>query len=164
MCEVTVMLEATVGSALKPGPEPVVPDPDRGGRRVLDGCPVAEGFVQYTLDEDGQPLDAVVLMDEPALPGREVRARPVAVLYALCDGQPTEVVVCVDTADPRFVGMAGLEDLRAWHADQRSLAQLLGRLGPDRDWAPLRWEGPDAAEEFVFRAQRSYQRMTGCPE
>lgn len=40
------------------------------------------GFVPFTLAEDGDPIDVLVLMDEPCVPGTFVRARLVGALLA----------------------------------------------------------------------------------
>jgi inorganic pyrophosphatase len=44
------------------------------------------GFVPSTRGEDGDPIDALLLMDEPAHPGTLIRCRPVGVI----EGEQTE--------------------------------------------------------------------------
>ena len=44
------------------------------------------GFVPSTKGEDGDPLDALLLMDEPAHPGTLMRCRPVGII----EGEQTE--------------------------------------------------------------------------
>jgi inorganic pyrophosphatase len=41
------------------------------------GYPTDYGFIENTLGEDGDPLDALVLLPEPLFPGCLVEARPV---------------------------------------------------------------------------------------
>ena len=43
--------------------------------------PLDYGFIPDTLAEDGDPLDAMVMLDEPTFPGCYVLARPVAVFW-----------------------------------------------------------------------------------
>jgi inorganic pyrophosphatase len=43
--------------------------------------PLDYGFIEGTLAEDGDPLDALVMLDEPTFPGCRVLARPVAVFW-----------------------------------------------------------------------------------
>ena len=43
--------------------------------------PTDYGFVPGTLAEDGDPLDALVLLDEATFPGCHIMARPVAVFF-----------------------------------------------------------------------------------
>ena len=39
------------------------------------------GYIEDTLGEDGDPLDALVLLDEPTWPGCLVRARPIGMFH-----------------------------------------------------------------------------------
>jgi inorganic pyrophosphatase len=45
---------------------------------ILFGRP-PDGFIPDTLAEDGDPLDALVLLDEPTFPGCLMLARPAGV-------------------------------------------------------------------------------------
>src|SRR4051794_22475919 len=47
------------------------------------GFPFDFGFVPSTKGEDGDPLDVLILMDEPAFPGVLVRARLIGVIEAM---------------------------------------------------------------------------------
>jgi inorganic pyrophosphatase len=73
------------------------------------------GFVPATLAEDGDPLDALVLMDEPAFPGCLVRVRVLGVIRAhqFADGRTER--------NDRLVTVAGESRL---HADVRELRDL----------------------------------------
>ncbi len=42
--------------------------------------PADYGYIEDTLGQDGDPLDALVLLEEPTFPGCLVRSRPVAML------------------------------------------------------------------------------------
>ena len=50
--------------------------------------PADYGFIDHTLGEDGDPLDAMVIMEEPTFPGCRVRARPVGVFWMEDDAGP----------------------------------------------------------------------------
>src|ERR1700728_5012616 len=43
--------------------------------------PLDYGFIPDTLAEDADPLDAMVMLDEPTFPGCRVLTRPVAVVW-----------------------------------------------------------------------------------
>jgi Inorganic pyrophosphatase len=82
--DVDVVIEIPQGSRNKYEFDPAA------GRIRLDrmpftstGYPEDYGFVPQTVAEDGDPLDALVLLDEPTFPGCEVRARVVAVFWML---------------------------------------------------------------------------------
>lgn len=61
--------------------------------------PYDYGYIPDTLCEDGDPLDALVLIDEPLFPGVVVPARPIGVLYMVDDGEADEKLICVPQDD-----------------------------------------------------------------
>lgn len=76
------------------------------GRLTLDRVngttstyPADYGYVPGTLCEDGDPLDALLLIDEPVVHGAVVPARPIGVLYMIDDGEGDEKLICVPTDD-----------------------------------------------------------------
>ena len=50
--------------------------------------PADYGFLPDTLGEDGDPLDALVLLDEPTFPGCRVRVRAVGVFWMRDEAGP----------------------------------------------------------------------------
>ncbi len=50
--------------------------------------PADYGFIPDTLSEDSDPLDALVLLDDPTFPGCWVAARPVGVFWMTDDAGP----------------------------------------------------------------------------
>jgi inorganic pyrophosphatase len=76
------------------------------GRLTLDRVngttatyPADYGYVPGTLCEDGDPLDALLIIDEPVVHGAVVPSRPVGVLYMIDDGEGDEKLVCVPVKD-----------------------------------------------------------------
>jgi inorganic pyrophosphatase len=76
------------------------------GRLTLDrvngttaGYPADYGYIPGTLCEDGDPLDALLIIDEPVVHGAVVPARPIGVLYMIDDGEGDEKLVCVPVKD-----------------------------------------------------------------
>ena len=61
------------------------------GRRFPRGAryPADYGFMPWTLAEDQNPLEVVVITDEPSFPGRQLWCRAIAVLWRTDDkGRP----------------------------------------------------------------------------
>ena len=73
--------------------------------------PADYGFVPDTLSEDGDPLDAMVLLDEPTFPGCWVAARPVGVFWMSDDAGPDAKILCVPAGDPRYEHVTDIGDL-----------------------------------------------------
>src|ERR1700754_403398 len=73
--------------------------------------PADYGFVPDTLAEDGDPLDAMVLLDAPTFPGCQIRVRPVAVFWMRDEKGPDAKVLCVPAGDQRYDHITDLADL-----------------------------------------------------
>jgi inorganic pyrophosphatase len=73
--------------------------------------PTEYGFFPDTLAEDGDPLDALLLLGEPTVPGCHVRARPVAVLEMTDEKGRDLKVLCVPAGDPRWEHLQDLDDV-----------------------------------------------------
>ncbi len=63
--------------------------------------PADYGFVPDTLGEDGDPLDALVLVLEPTFPGCLIRSRPVGMFRMRDEKGGDNKVLCVPAGDPR---------------------------------------------------------------
>jgi inorganic pyrophosphatase len=75
--------------------------------------PTDYGFIDGTLGEDGDPLDALVLVAEPTFPGCEVEARPVAVFRMRDDKGIDHKVLCVPVSDPLWSPIESLGQVPA---------------------------------------------------
>lgn len=75
--------------------------------------PADYGFIPETLAEDGDPLDALVVLDDPTFPGCVVTARPVGVLWMEDDAGPDAKILCVLAGDPRWQHVVELHELPA---------------------------------------------------
>ena len=70
--------------------------------------PTDYGYIPGTLGGDGDPLDILVLVDDPIIPGCVLRARPVGVLITADEKGMDEKVLAVPMDDPRFAQMVDL--------------------------------------------------------
>lgn len=61
--------------------------------------PVNYGFIPQTLDEDGDALDTLVITDEPLPMGVVVKAKVIAILNFVDDGENDYKIVCVPEDD-----------------------------------------------------------------
>ena len=63
--------------------------------------PFDYGFIPNTHAEDGAPLDAMIIMDEPTFAGCLIKARPIGVLDMYDCGAYDGKLLCVPIANPR---------------------------------------------------------------
>lgn len=73
--------------------------------------PADYGFLPDTLAEDGDPLDALALVNEPTFPGCRVRLRPLGLFLMEDQGKPDHKVIGVPIGDPVWAQVRTLEDL-----------------------------------------------------
>ncbi|MEM6613403.1 MAG: inorganic diphosphatase [Cyanobacteria bacterium P01_C01_bin.72] len=73
--------------------------------------PFDYGFVPNTLADDGDPLDGMVMMDEPTFPGCVIAARPIGMLLMIDGGDRDEKILCVPAEDPRYNEVKSLQDV-----------------------------------------------------
>ena len=59
------------------------------------------GFIEGTLGGDGDPLDALVLLDEATFPGCLIRCRTIGMFRMTDEKGPDEKVLCIPVADIR---------------------------------------------------------------
>lgn len=69
------------------------------------------GFVVGTKCGDGDPLDVLILVEEPTFPGCRVRVRPIGVLLMEDEAGDDEKILAVPQGDPRFAEVNNLSDL-----------------------------------------------------
>ena len=74
--------------------------------------PTHYGFFENTLGEDGDPLDALVLLQDFDLyPGVIVESRPIGVFNMTDDGGGDAKVIAVPAGDPRWNHIQDVEDI-----------------------------------------------------
>jgi inorganic pyrophosphatase len=73
--------------------------------------PYDYGFVPNTLADDDDPLDGMVIIDQPTFPGCVITARPIGMLEMIDGGERDEKILCVPAKDPRYNQVQSLENI-----------------------------------------------------
>jgi len=91
---------------------------DELGGLVLDrrlftsmSYPTEYGFVEGTLAEDGDPLDALVLTAEATFPGCRIHARPIGIFHMEDEQGNDDKLVCVPVADTVYGQLQDAEEI-----------------------------------------------------
>jgi inorganic pyrophosphatase len=82
--------------------------------RVLSSSvqyPYDYGFIPNTLGNDGDPLDGMVIIDQPTFPGCVIATRPIGMLEMIDGGDRDEKILCVPDKDPRYAHVTSLKDI-----------------------------------------------------
>jgi len=97
------------------------------------------GFIPGTLAEDGDTLDALILLEQPTFPGCMIRAWPIGVLSMIDQGQQDAKVLAVSLGDLRMEGVKNLQDvdehlLREIRYFFDTYSELEGKKTTTQDW------------------------------
>jgi inorganic pyrophosphatase len=128
-------------------------------RRLLSAMtyPGDYGFVPDTLGEDGDPLDALVLVDDPTFPGCWVRARPVGVFWMEDEAGPDAKIICVPN-DPFWESHSEVDSLpNAVRAEIEHFFDVYKTLEPDKSSSTRGYEGRNKAIETIRAARDRYK-------
>jgi inorganic pyrophosphatase len=115
--------------------------------------PAEYGFIEGTMGEDGDPLDALVFVGEPTFPGCRIRARPIGLFRMWDEKGRDEKILCVPLRDPAWSHVERLDDLRP---TLRAEIEHFFRVYKELEGKPTGTEGfGDVAEALdVIRAAR----------
>lgn len=108
--------------------------------------PADYGFIPHTLAEDGDPLDVLVLLDEPTVPGCHIRGRPIGVFWMADEKGPDAKILAVPAGDPRWDYLKDLEDAPPYLLSEIShFFEVYKALEPAKSTDVGNWAGRDDA-------------------
>ena len=130
------------------------------GLRILDrvnattlGYPADYGYVPQTLCEDGDPLDALLVIDESIVHGTLVPARPIGVLYMIDEDGGDEKLICVPAKDISQDHIKSVDDLEP-NFKKRVEHFYIHYKDWKNNWQGVKiefkgWGGPDEAKKVI---------------
>lgn len=121
--------------------------------------PANYGFIPQTYGDDDDPLDVLVLMQEPVMPMAFLRARPIGVMKMVDQGQDDDKVICVHLDDPAFntyyhvweIPDHWLREVKRFFEDYKTLEEKKVNV---EDFL-----GPDVARQVVAKAITRYREV-----
>jgi len=120
--------------------------------------PADYGFVPETLAEDGDPLDILVIVDEPTFPGCHIRVRPVGVFWMKDEAGPDAKVLSVPLADPRWTDVDDLHGVPPFMLQEiENFFEIYKTLEPGKSTHTAGWQGRAEAEQAVEESRKRYQ-------
>jgi inorganic pyrophosphatase len=120
--------------------------------------PADYGFVPETLAEDGDPLDALVLVEQPTFPGCQIAVRPVAVFWMHDERGPDAKLLCVPAHDPRWAPLRDLGDVpRHVLSEIGHFFNVYKDLEPGKSVSVRGWEDRAMAEQVTREAVERYR-------
>ena len=80
--------------------------------------PASYGFIPRTFADDGDPLDVLVLCNEPIQPLTLVQVYPIGVMRMLDDGHIDDKIIAVPFTDPNYNTYRSIDELPAHIFDE----------------------------------------------
>lgn len=118
--------------------------------------PTDYGYIVETLADDGDPLDALVVVNEPTFPGCHINARPIGVLNMTDEKGGDDKILAVPMGDPRYRSIAALEDLDPhWLIEIENFFRIYKEL-EDKWTEVVGWQGAEAAARIIAEARQLF--------
>ncbi len=120
--------------------------------------PADYGFIEGTLSGDGDPLDALIIVEEPTFPGCIVPARPIGTLVTRDRKGEDEKILAVPVGDPRFNEITKLEHLAThWRREIETFFATYKELERD-DTEVGGWRDEEAAWKLIQEARARHAK------
>ena len=128
---------------------------DRVGYSAM-AHPYDYGFIPKTRSEDGDHLDAFVILDHSVFPGCLVAGRPVGMVKMIDDGEKDEKIICVPATDPRYAHIMELDQLSPHLPKEIQHFFEHYKDLQNKKTEITGWEGAEAAKQTIQEAQRTF--------
>ncbi len=119
--------------------------------------PFEYGFIENTLSEDGDPLDAIVLTNVPTFPGCVIPSKVIGMLDMEDEAGIDYKIIAVpdDKIDPRFSDINSVDDLSNHQRKEiQEFFEIYKRLEPNKWVKVTGFESKEKAEEIIEKSKK----------
>ncbi|HZJ05540.1 MAG TPA: inorganic diphosphatase [Nocardioidaceae bacterium] len=118
--------------------------------------PADYGFIENTLGLDGDPLDALVILQEPTFPGCLIKCRAIGMFRMTDEAGGDDKVLCVPSTDPRLEHLRDVSHVSKFdRLEIQHFFEVYKELEPGKSVEGANWVGRTEAEAEV---KASYAR------
>jgi inorganic pyrophosphatase len=119
--------------------------------------PADYGYVEDTLADDGDPIDALVLLDEPTFPGCLIKCRVIGMFRMTDEAGGDDKLLCVPASDPRHNHLQDIDDVPEFdRLEIQHFFEVYKDLEPGKSVEGADWVGKAEAEAEI---EASYKRF-----
>jgi inorganic pyrophosphatase len=119
------------------------------------------GYVEGTLGEDGDPLDALVLLDEPTFPGCLIRCRALGMFRMRDEAGGDDKVLCVPARDTRSSWRLDIDDISEFHRlEVQHFFEIYKDLEPGKSVEGSHWTDRAGAEAEIMASIKRLEDAT----
>jgi inorganic pyrophosphatase len=113
------------------------------------------GFVEGTLGDDGDPLDALVILEEPTFPGCVIACRAVGMFRMRDEKGGDDKVLCVPANDPRMEHLRDIHHVSEFDKlEIQHFFEVYKELEPGKSVEGAAWTDRAAAEAEIEASRK----------
>lgn len=116
------------------------------------------GFIPRTLFEDGDPMDILVMINEPTFPGCVIEARPIAMFRMIDNHEKDYKVLAVPATDPNFQDYKDLKDIPQHYPKEVEHFFLTYKHLQGANVATEGWASVEEAKQAIQDSRTLYMR------
>jgi len=121
------------------------------------------GFIDGTLGQDSDPLDALVILDEPTFPGCLIKCRAIGMFRMTDEAGGDDKVLCVPVADPRVEHIRDIHHVPEFdRLEIQHFFEVYKDLEPGKSVEGASWVGRAEAEAEIaasFQRHEEHERQ-----
>ena len=127
------------------------------------------GYIEGTLGQDSDPLDAMVLLQEPTFPGCLIRCRAIGMFRMTDEAGGDDKVLCVPAGDPRMEHIRDIHHVPEFdRLEIQHFFEVYKDLEPGKSVEGASWVGRTEAEAEIAasydRAVEHEEQVEGAIE
>jgi inorganic pyrophosphatase len=118
------------------------------------------GFIPGTLSEDGDPLDALVLVDAPSFPGCVMTVRPIGILEMVDQGKGDEKILAVGMNNPIYQSVRDYSEVYPHVLREIEHFFTIYKELEAKPTTIVGWEDAVHAREVITKCRVLYEKKT----
>ena len=116
------------------------------------------GFIDDTLGLDGDPLDALVILEEPTYPGVVIQCRTVGMFRMTDEAGGDDKLLCVPSHDPRLEHLRDIHHVSEFdRLEIQHFFEVYKDLEPGKSVEGASWTGRTEAEKEIVASYERYK-------
>jgi inorganic pyrophosphatase len=124
--------------------------------------PADYGFVENTLGEDGDPLDALVILDEPTFPGCLIKCRAIGMFRMTDEAGGDDKLLVVPATDPRMEHLRDIHHVPEFdRLEIQHFFEVYKDLEPGKSVEGADWVGRAEAEAEIVKSYERFKEEGG---
>ncbi|MCL2157748.1 MAG: inorganic diphosphatase [Methanobrevibacter sp.] len=120
--------------------------------------PADYGFLPQTLYDDGDPMDILVLMDQPTFPGCIIESRPIGIMGMIDGGEKDFKILAVPVEDPKYEDIKDIGDVPSHLLDEIAEFFKTYKNLEGKEVEILSWENAEVAKKEAIRSIELYNQ------